>query len=106
MADTNDTVRSSSPDSSKRERGMNRIWASLHPRQVIWALLVALILVLGWHGNGYVARLETVETHIKVQNGTLKTIELEQQTQKVNMEWVVRSLGGEPKVTVHPKEEE
>ncbi len=100
MPETNDIVRSSaSPDSSKRERGMNKVWAQLHPRQVIWALLVALILVLGWHGNGYVARLETVETNIKIQNGTLQDIKLEQNTQRINMGWVVEALGGIPAVT-------
>lgn len=90
MNETN-TV-SGSPDSSKRERGMNRIWASLHPRQVIWVLLVALIAVLGWNGNGYVERLETVEEHIEIQNGTLQRMEVEQQSQKVHIEWIRDTL--------------
>ena len=105
MSETNNIVRSNSPDSSKRERGMNRILAQLHPRQVIWVLLGALIVVLGWHGNGYVHRLEAMEKHAEVQNGTLNHMKLEQNTQRINMEWVVRSMGGEPAVTP-PKEED
>lgn len=106
MPETNDIVRSSgSPDSSKRERGMNRIWATLHPRQVIWFLLSALIAGMIFVGNGYRGRLVAVEKHIEIQNGTLTDMKLEQNTQRINMEWVVRSMGGTPAVTP-PKEEE
>ena len=49
--------------------GLSGIWRKIHPRQVIWVLLVGLIGVTGLVGSTYKERLENTEAGLKRQEG-------------------------------------
>ena len=76
----------------KRHEGMAGILRKVHPRHVIWFLMTALFAVILFVGAIYDNRLIAVESHIEIQNGTLHRMEVEQQTQKVNIEWIRATL--------------
>ena len=56
---------------------MNTIWKRVHPRHVIWFLLVAIFGMLAWVGNSYADRMDAVEDWKREQNGHLRDISSE-----------------------------
>jgi cell division protein FtsB len=74
---------------------MNTVWRKVHPRHVIWILLVALIGLLAFIGKHYDSRLHAVEDHIETQNGHLQNLVTEQRELKTHVEWIRVELGKE-----------
>ena len=92
--------------------GLTGILRKIHPRHIIWFLLLALGALVGAQGRSYIARLDsledrhdkekqTFEEYRKVQNGHLHSIDVhleavrgEQRTQREIITRIEKKLDG------------
>lgn len=73
-------------------RGLLVILKYIHPRHVIWVLLVALMALLAFIGKEYDKRLEAVEIHKKEQNGHLQHMREDFRELKTDIKWIKLKL--------------
>ena len=80
--------------SQARDNGLLDIIKKVHPRHVIWALLMAIFCLLAFIGKKYDTRLEGLEQHRQEQNGRLHSIDLKLEAQSTDIRWIKVKLGG------------
>jgi hypothetical protein len=74
------------------ESGLLSILRKVHPRQVIWGMLLILIGLLAFIGKKYDDRLEKLETYKVEQNGHLSDISTELKVQGNDLKWIKERL--------------
>jgi hypothetical protein len=57
---------------AKRDQGIVALLRGIHPRHVIWLLMISLFSLIAFVGKQYNTRLETLENYKKEQNGHLR----------------------------------
>lgn len=72
--------------------GLVGIFRKIHPRHVIWGLLVALFTLVAFVGKQYHNRLEALEGYKKEQNGHLRHIDVRLEKIDTNIEWIKGKL--------------
>lgn len=72
--------------------GVTGMLRKVHPRQIIWGLLVALIGLVGFIGKQYDGRLEALEAYKVEQNGHLKKIDTRLEVMDTNVQWIRYTL--------------
>ena len=86
--------RASTRLSPVRDDGFLGILRKVHPRHVIWGLLVAIFCLLAFIGKKYDTRLEGLEQYRREQNGKLHAIDLKLEAQSTDIRWIKVKLGG------------
>lgn len=68
------------------------ILRKIHPRQIIWGLLVALFTLIAWVGKHYDTRLQALEQYKKEQNGRLRSLDGDMREVKTDVKWIREAL--------------